>query len=337
MDNEVGVVASVVDVGSGSKEEENESVSDSTTTTTTGQAEEQKKRVQNQDALFGMLAFTSFVLLVQSAYDCDKKTEYFSDYNDCKDKLAFAVSVAVISLFIVIVHFLIVKVPEVNAGCTAWKKFIEPFLVLALWIMWLVAAIILTYPDHHYEGYSFVSASTGWLMIWISVGILTAAMFPSFHPAWMWCQSQWQFLKLVGAPDGQSVIHIVVVALCSVTVMWSGADVCDSLNSTKTLEDCSGMYAWAVVCPMFSLLYCLFLLIFGKALKIREIAYQVISVFLALWWFVGACTLCVSKPFANTAESNGFFGTWLALYFSVKIAQRGLGIKLDVGYFGDDA
>jgi len=279
------------------------------------------------------------VLLIQSAYDCDQ-SDYFTSFDECKDKLAFAVSVSVISLFMVIVHFLVVKVPEVNAGCKIWNVFVEPFLVLALWILWLIAAIVLTYPDHHYTGYSFVDCSTGWLMIWLSVAILTAAIFPSFYPAWQWCQQQVPFLKNIGVPDGQSVINVIYVALCSITVMWSAADVCDSLNDaagkSHNITDCKKMYAWAVVCPMFSLLYSLFLLIFGIALQTKGIAYQVMCSFLALWWFVGVATMCVAKPFTNSVTANGFFGTWLALYFSVKIAARGLGIKLNVGYFGKD-
>lgn len=333
MDNEVGS-ASVVDVGGAKDIEEDEEVEE--IVAVSGRSDDKKEdKIQNQDALFCMLAFTSFVLLIQSAYDCDT-SDQFSTFKECKDRLAFAVSVSVISLFTVLLHFLITKVPEVNAGCVAWKVYAEPFLVLALWILWVVAAIVLTYPDHSYKGYSFVDCSTGWLMIWLSVAVLTAALYPSFYPAWKWCQQAAPFLKDVGAPDGQSVINIIAVTLCSITVMWSAADTCDALNTTKTLTDCKKLYAWAVVCPMFSLLYCLFLLIFGKLLKTKQSAYQAMSTFLAVWWFFGAVTMCVAKPFVNSASANGFFGSWAALYFSVKIAGRGLGIKLHVGYFGKD-
>ena len=334
MDSEVGS-ASVVDVGAKEDEEVEEVVAVTRGSGDDDNGGDDTTKVQNQDALFCMLAFTSLVLLIQSAYDCDK-SEYFTNFTECKDKLAFAVSVSVISLFTVILHFLISKVPEVNAGCVAWNVYAEPFLVLALWIVWVVAAVVLTYPDHNYHGYSFVDCSTGWLMIWLSVAVLTAALYPSFYPAWQWCQQKSPFFKNVGAPDGHSVINIIAVTLCSVTVMWSAADVCDALNTTKGITDCRQMYAWAVVCPMFSLLYCLFLLIFGKMLKTNDKVYQCMSAFLAVWWFFGAVTICVSKPFISAGAANGFFGTWLALYFSIKIAGRGLGIKLHVGYFGKD-
>ena len=332
MDNDEVGSASVVDVGAKEDEEVEEVVA---VTRGSDDKSSDDVKVQNQDALFCMLAFTSFVLLVQSAYDCDKN-DYFTTFDQCKKKLAFAVSVSTISLFVVLLHFLISKVPEVNAGCVAWNIYVEPFLVLALWILWGFAAVVLTYPDHNYQGYSFVDCSTGWLMIWLSVGVLTAALYPSFYPAWQWCQQKTPFLKDVGAPDGQSVINIIAVTLCSITVMWSAADICDALNTSKSITDCREMYAWAVVCPMFSLLYCLFLLIFGKMLKTKDRAYQIMSAFLAVWWFFGAVTMCVSKPFVGAGTANGFFGTWLALYFSIKIAGRGLGIKLHVGYFGKD-
>lgn len=238
-----------------------------------------KSRARNRDVVFGFLAFTSFSLLVQASWDCESgKNEFLNNFKQCRDKLAFAVSASVISFMFVVAYFVVEKAPGVKERVPFWNKYIQPFLVLALWILWCVTAIALTFPNHKYDGFSYVNVSTGWLMIWMSVSATTMALYPSFRPAWSSWEAKQPFLKNVGAPDGQSTILLIAVLLCSITVMWSGADVCDAQNENKRLQDCRKMYAWSVVCPMGSLLYALVFLMFGKSILLKKKVYQILSV-----------------------------------------------------------
>ena len=287
---------------------------------------------QNQEAIFAAIGCTSFIFLIQTGYDCDHKLG--GDTDACKDKLAFGVATATISLFTVLVHFLVIKIPQVGSQCGLWKQCFEPFLMTGLWSLWGIAAITLTYPDHTYEGFSYIGIGNGWLMIWSSVALTTIALYPSLHPAWKRLQKTIPVFEKLGAPDGQNVVLLVGVMLCSVTVMWSASDICDALNDNERAygTDCKDQYAWAVVCSLFSFVYSLGLLLFGKCVKVNERVFKALSLFLVLWWFLGMAVCTVSKPFASPAgEANGFFGIWLALAFSALIAARNWGIQLHIG------
>jgi len=285
---------------------------------------------QNQDAVLAALGFTSLTFLIQTGYDCDKK---FEDTSDCKDKLAFGVATATISLFAVLLHFVVKYIPQASEVCNCWKLYFEPFLILSLWILWGVAAITLTYPDYSYDGFSYVGLGTGWLMIWSSVAVTTISLYPAFHPTWLKIQNNVAICNKIGAPDGHNVLYLVGVMLCSVTVMWSAAAICDELNSNSHDygTNCKDEYAWAVICALFSLVYSLVLLLFGKMIKLHERIFKFMSLWLFLWWYVGMAVCTIAKPFASANEANGFFGTWLALGFSALIAARNWGIKLSLG------
>lgn len=287
---------------------------------------------QNQEAIFAGLAFTSLVFLIQTGYDCDHKLG--GDSDACKDKLAFGVATATISLFTVLVHFLVLKVPQVGSKCGVWKTCVEPFLMLGLWTLWGIAAITLTYPDHTYDGFSYIGLGNGWLMIWTSVALTTVALYPSLYPSWKRLQKTVPICETLGAPDGQNVVLLIGIMLASVTVMWSASDICDALNSNKREygTDCKDEYAWAVVCSLFSFTYSLGLLLFGKRIKVNDSVFKALSLFHVLWWFLGMAVCTVAKPFNSpTGEANGFFGIWLSLAFSVLIATKNWGIKLRIG------
>ena len=328
MEEDVVVDAYVVDDDEEDVEEENHYAAGSSSKRgeNNQQDDDQRQMKQNQEAILIGLGFTSFVFLIQTGYDCD---ETLNGIRECKDKLAFGVATATISLCVVLAHFIALHAPQIKDHCECWKIYVEPSIMFGLWNLWGIAAITLTFPDHSYHEFSYVFLGTGWLMIWSSVALTTIALYPMFHPVWKNVKRSMPICEAIGAPDGQNVILLVAIMLCALTVMWAAADKCDELNGSHT--SCKDEVAWAVVCSLFSLIYSLVLLLFGKCIQVNKMLFKIMSIVHFLWWFCGMAVCTVAKPFVSSNDANGFFGIWMALAFSALVMLKNLEIELNIG------
>lgn len=348
MDNDTDMaqeaVATAVPVTSGDPVDEENGMPDksydasdaSPSTKSSEDKNEDEENMKQKEPAFAYLAFASFLLLIQSGYDCDR------DGVDCDGERAFAVAMAVISLVVVGIHFLFYFLKPLQTMAPWWNSFIEPFLALALFIWWFCGAVVLTFRQHDDDADSapFRVLGTGWLMTWTGLASTTVLLYPEMAPAWRNAQGKLSFLKKIGPTSGHSLEYIVGLLIASFIVFVEAADVCDSRESN---QKCDNEFAWALIVSMISFVWALILFLAGGCLDSNErskLVLKAMAAFMPMWWFFGIAVVCVKGPFntpggtavANsdgsasvTGSANGFVGAYVAFVASCGIALEYFG------------
>lgn len=103
---------------------------------------------------------------------------------------------------------------------------------------------------------------------------------------------------------GASLIYVIAASI-----------VCDDNN-------CRSYYGYAVAVGVVSLIITLLMLIlrFTKRDSMAEKAHRFVSLFLCLWWLIGAAIGTFKSPF--TEVGNGYFAAWAAFLFSTVYAYE---------------
>jgi len=274
-----------------------------------------------KEPAFAFLGFASFMMLVQASNDCDTTGV------DCEGDRAFAVSMAVVAVALVSVHFAfdLLEYFKICGRMLFWDAYVEPFLALGLWIWWGVGAFVLTFKAHDdtsNDSAPWSQLGTGWLMTWAGVFTTTALLYPEFLPAWRGLQEKYTFLKSLGVTNGHSFEYVLGILISSFVVFIEAADECDKTN-------CEENNGWAFTVSIVSFVYALILFATGNCLDSRcPIVLKIAASALPIWWFAGLCIICVDGPFngASGSPANGFFGSYAAFVFSVLICLEFYGI-----------
>lgn len=285
--------------------------SESKVSTNGGGSKEGDDILANKETGFAALAFASIMILIQTSHDCE------DDNTDCDGELAFGVAMAVVSLFVLLIHFLVYFVPAVKAMVPGWDNFIEPFLVVSLFVWNLIGVFVLTFKEHDADADAapFNALGTGWLGCWSSLAITTVLLYPSMGPAWTSIEEKCPMFKSMGATNGHEFIYIIALTITSFIVLIEASDECAARDDND--QDCDGKYLWAVLVSLISFIYALVLLLAGSCIdKSFPICLKYSSLCLPIWWFFGVCVICVDGPFETAANANGFLGSYAAFGFS---------------------
>jgi len=245
-----------------------------------------------------------------------------------------------LSCFVLLIHFLVKMVPQIAGLCGCWNQFFEPFLAIALWVLWMITLPILTMPDHESadkasEIAPYQGLGTAWLMIWAAAALSTMMVAPAFGGWYQKLVGLMPFLGKLGPAKESNAGMLLGVLLLSSVVMWCVSDICDFRDQEAQGNlDCDDEYAWGLCVALFSMIYCLIMLLCGQCLDslLNGVIVKWMSVVLAIWWWMGATVITVTQGpddgnvFTNGTPANGFFGTWLAFTFSAIMAAHHFGL-----------
>lgn len=275
------------------------------------------------------LGIFTFMFLVQVSYDCDHENDGGDTDEKCTSELGFGVFVAVCSMLFVIMHFL-TKLPQVADYCGLWNTCAEPSLGTFLFFLWLSAVMTLTFPEDGQEEVltPYMNANGGYFMVWSAFVVSTMFIYPKLGPTWKRIVEKFSCLKMVGTADERSTVLLTSHILLSLALLWSA-----SYNCEKDNVDCTHENGWAIVCPMFSIVFTSVLLLFGKCFHMMQnLTLATIYGLLVVWWFFGVVYITIKGPFdtPSNRKANGFFATWACFILAVALLGTELGfVKVD--------
>lgn len=262
----------------------------------------------NGGLLLAIIGIASAVVFLAGVFRCDR-ADFRFDANDwgrgsgdgdsgCGGSEAYALCAGLISMLLV-VGLLVARRPSSSAAAAGSAT---PALGAFLLLWWLVAALVLTFHG------PFYAVGNGYIGVW-------AACFASFAFA----HEVSATVQKVSAPviGGARAMnrHVLVVVAGSTVELVAAALGCRS--------GCAGYSAYAVAVGAASLFLCFLLIILPKTSLKGNRAMLALSVFLFLWWFVGAVILTFISPF--TSASNGYWATWASVIAAALIAQTASG------------
>eukprot|EP00051_Salpingoeca_urceolata_P024230 m.423116 g.423116 ORF g.423116 m.423116 type:complete len:544 (+) comp20207_c0_seq4:1821-3452(+) len=241
---------------------------------------------------FLLVAVAGAIELAVAADKCDK--------SDCTKKTAFAVAVGAVSLMTSLIHFFIYRWHNDKAVATT-KYFAIFFMCL-----WAAGAGVNTSSGAPFSNPCFDGTqgdANGYFASWVAFFAAVYLVAQSvFHQA-----EETSLRERVAEYALASTIFICFVA--SAVEMSTAADFCNHHG------DCDkSKWAWAIACGAVSVVVCggrLLVMKFSSE-ALSSVVDTVLSVFLVLWWVMGAAfNTRVHGAFAST--SNGYFATWIAL------------------------
>jgi len=251
-----------------------------------------------------IVCLMSFVLLIQASIDCDNQVRpapapEFVTSTGCDSEIAYAVAAAVISMVVCLAYLLIAKFSPENL-----PERVLLFLSVFLFLWWLVAACVLTFDS------PYTATQNAYFAIWGSF---------AFSAMMLHAEAE-QFRGLV---DKLKEFHgnskaITSLLACSVIELIAAIKPCSD-------SSCEGQEAFAIALGTVSLFFCAVLLFVRDVQNMTKF----VSIFLAVWWLVGAGVCTFGKgPFVVTG--NGFFATWGGAIFSVLLFEAEGGVQLPV-------
>lgn len=194
-----------------------------------------------------------------------------------------------------------------------------PLLSVWLLVLWIAVVMPCTFAQ------PFASFGNGYIGAWLSLvcsGTLAARAFADK------AASVRKALEAQTASDTGK--WTMICGLASIVVMIAGA-------FKFSATDNSGYLSYAVSVSVFSIVACVLILVFVNVRSMKQhsgIVNTIISIFLAVWWVVGAFVMTFVAPFnlhlddssidnsGNSCQGfNGYFGTFAATFAALKLFQ----------------
>lgn len=104
---------------------------------------------------------------------------------------------------------------------------------------------------------------------------------------------------------------LILLLAASIFYLTAAGIVCDDNGRQNS---CTSAEAYAVAVGAVSLFVVLALLVLDIVKGVKDIIHQISSVFLFIWWLIGACYGTFDSPFFSPGgNANGYFSAWLGL------------------------
>lgn len=266
-----------------------------------------------------VILLATFLELWASIAICDDLNPGGASLDNCKNDYAFAVSVGVISFVFYLALLLMDKFcSSVSEGIAG------QILILIGFLLWMCCVAACTFGD------PFGNCNNGYWATWLAT--VAAAMY---------VKDECKFLQgILGQAEGAaatSPMALNALGFASLIEMWAAAYICNNGTYTYGSGSSGGggcetnMNAWGVACGCISLVLVLVVAIGGNFVPAIKDAGKYFGIFFLLWWICGILTLTMQNK-SNygifLTPSNGFFGCWAALVFSIKYCADGWGVEV---------
>jgi hypothetical protein len=240
-----------------------------------------------QTKCLAITAIASVGLLIQSSHDCSRSLDCTNAFDG---KLAYSVSVSVVSLLVCIVWFVGTKYRMYD---------FQPFMVpctMFLSIWWLIAAWVLTFD----APYTFTG--NGYFSTWAAT--VSSVLFAQ-QSSPMVRRLSWSIL---GQVSGQQSSWLL---LASLVELLAASHAC----SRSFPNGCNDELGWAVAVGAISSTVCLILIGTSASFVMPTKLLCNVGMFLVALWIPGVYVLTFREPFSTFG--NGYFASWSALFLSI--------------------
>jgi len=230
---------------------------------------------------------TSAAVLIEAARICHDLER--GNRSDCKDENAFAVAVGGFGVLLSLLLMIVIILPAHIS-----RPLCQVFGIL-LAAAWIAGAGILTFRT------PFTYLGNGYFGSWL-------AFDGSLYFLYLVVPEVDRFFdSMAAAARTRDIDHRTVfsILVASVVELTAAALLCDRLDY------CKNRHAWAVAVGAFSSGWTLLFLLFYRFLVPFRIFFALI---LVIVWIPGTGILTFDDPF--TGVGNGYFASWVALFFS---------------------
>eukprot|EP00298_Acanthocystis_sp_HF-20_P007598 c17154_g1_i1.p1 GENE.c17154_g1_i1~~c17154_g1_i1.p1 ORF type:complete len:279 (-),score=101.48 c17154_g1_i1:42-854(-) len=235
----------------------------------------------------------AIIVLIASLIELIAASKACGDADKCEKEVAYSVSVGCIAIFTIIPILILSKIsPSV-------VELITPLVSGFLFLWWGIGACVLTFRS------PFKTTQNGYFASWLASGA-SSYYFLTVVPHAREALDRVGNVATVTGPIRQLLFAVFVSSLI---VM-----IASSIAYNDNSDDKKGEKIWGIIVGLFSLI----ISVVAAVVPLPKIVFQIISIFLGIWWTVGLGVLTFDSPFLNTG--NGFFACWIGLASSVYLA-----------------
>jgi hypothetical protein len=214
----------------------------------------------------------------------------------------WAFSGSLISIIACIVLIVLKKCAE-DASITA-----GPYIMIFLLVLWICIVMPLTFVQ------PFTTFGNGWVGTWLSVfvaGALAARAFADKAKA---------VTTVIESQNGNEATKFALLLGMGSLIVMIASSVVYSTGGGCVLD--VSYTAYCISVSVISIVACVIILVVANVASIKEHSGKVnmaLSIFLIVWWILGAFFATFKAPFKNTCNMNGYAGTWISLFAAVSL------------------
>jgi hypothetical protein len=188
-----------------------------------------------------------------------------------------------------------------------------PWMMIVLLVLWLAVMFPATFAS------PFTALSNGWIGCWASVVVSAALAARAFADKAKAMQNA------IASQTGSEATKFALFLGMSSLVVLIAASVGFGVGGCGggLLGTGTGYLGYAVALAVISILAVVVVLIIANVESMKQHSNKtnmIISIFLIVWWAVGAFVTTFVAPFGGTACSlNGYLAVWISIYASFSL------------------
>lgn len=172
-----------------------------------------------------------------------------------------------------------------------------PVMMIIFLVLWLAIVLPCTFSA------PFITLSNGWLGSWASLVLAAALAGRAFADK----AKAMQNAINSQTSQGDAVKFALFLGVASIVVLIA---VCVNFGG-------SGYEGYAVAVAVISILAVVVVLIIANVASMKQHSNKtnmIISIFLIVWWAIGAFIMTFVSPFQSGTPLNGYLGVWICVY-----------------------